>query len=85
MVWIGDEIFSWLEGSAAHSNTQGKGNGLRDSLPNLQIGYGGKGGLDRTKGTKETEDVTWGSQASPQVYYKYSPSKGKSGSSVRLP
>ena len=38
--------------------------------------------IEETEETEETEDVTWGSQASPQVYYKYGPSEGKSGSSV---
>jgi len=49
----------------------GKRNELRDS--SLWIAQGIQG----VKGTKEigeTEDVTWGFQASPQVYYKYSPS-----------
>jgi len=50
--------------------------------PRLQGGYRGR---DGAKGIEETEDVTWGSQASPQVYYKYGPPADKSGSSVRPP
>ena len=67
---------------AAHSNTQEKKDKSRDSFLDCRESTEGKG--DKSE-TEETEDVTWGSQASPQVYYKYSPSEGKSGSSVRPP
>jgi len=39
--------------------------------------------VQRRKGISATKDVTWGFQASPQVYYKYGPSEGRSESSVR--
>jgi len=65
---------------AAHSNTQEKRDKSRGSFLDCRESTEGKG--DKSE-TEETEDVTWGSQASPQVYYKYSPSEGKSGSSVR--
>jgi len=67
---------------AAHSNAQRKRDKSRDSFQDCRENTGENGEQNETG---ETEDVTWDSQASPQVYYKYSPSEGKSGSSVRPP
>jgi len=67
---------------------QGKKNGSIDSLLGYREDTEGKGTRVKRKGesqTERTKDVTWDSQASPQVYYKYSPSMGESGSSVRPP
>jgi len=61
-----------LEGGAAHSNTRGKRNELRNS--SLWIAQGAQ----RVKGAKEieeTEDVTWGPRDS-QVLPKYEEIKG---------
>jgi len=84
-----------VEGGAAHSNTQEERDKSRDSFLSCREdtkGEGDKGEPRRRKRretegrkSKETKDVTWGSQTSPQVYYKYGPSEGKSGSSVRPP
>ena len=63
---------------AAHSNAQKERNESIDSLLDYREGTEEEG----RKARQKTEDVTWGSQASPQVYYKYDPSEGKSGSSV---
>ena len=70
---------------AAHSNTQGERNKSRGSFLAVERVQGRKGAKVRQKRQNATEDVTWGSQVSPQVYYKYGPSEGKSGSSVRPP
>src|SRR5712671_6266429 len=77
----GGQDFLAIGRGAAHSNTQGKGN---ESIGNL-LGYR-EGTEEKGKGeTRETKDVTWGSQTSPQVYYKYGPSEGKSESSAGPP
>jgi len=75
----GGEGLLGVRRGAAHSDTQEKRDKSRDSF--LDCGESTEGKGDRSE-TGETEDVTWGFQASPQVYYKYSPSEGKSGSSV---
>jgi len=76
----GEQDFLVVGGGVAHSNTQEERDKSIDSLLDYREGTEGKRGKSETK---ETEDVTWSSQASPQVYYKYNPSEGKSGSSVR--
>jgi len=73
------------ERGAAHSNTQEERNESRDSFLDCRESTGGKGTKGETRETEETKEVTWDSQTSPQVYYKYGPSEGKSGSSVRPP
>jgi len=62
---------------AAHSNMQEKRDRSGDSFSEYWESTEGRGD------ESATEDVTWGFQTSPQVYYKYSPSEGESGSSVR--
>ena len=71
------KIPGWGKRGAAHSNTPEKGNGSIDSL----LGYRGDT-EGKEKGTKETEDVTWGPR-DPQVLLKYerpreSPIRGRS-------
>ena len=62
----------------AHSNTQEERDKSRDSFLDCRESTEGKGAKARRKRQRQTEDVTWGFQATPQVYYKYSPSKGAS-------
>jgi len=62
----------------------GKENRSIESLLDYRGNNGSRGDKrDKKAKTGETKDVTWGSQTSPQVYYKYGPSEGESESSVR--
>ena len=70
---------------AAHSNTRERRNESRDSFLDYRKSTRGKGDKVETGETEETEDVTWGFLASPQVYYKYNPSEDQSGSPVIPP
>ena len=76
-----DETSQELEG-ARHTATRRR-RGMSRGIDYL----GSRGSIEGKgeKTTKETEDVTWGSQSSPQGYYKYGPSEAESGSSVRPP
>jgi len=65
---MGEQDLLELGRGAAHSNTQGKRTELIDSLLGCRENT-------RERGTKETEDVTWGPRDS-QALFKYEEIRG---------
>jgi len=57
---VKDEVSQGLEGGAAHSNTQGKGNESIDSLLGYREDTEGEGGRSGTKGDRRRNLGSWG-------------------------